>query len=74
MNCRLLRLFCPWDSLDKNTGLPCLPPGDLPNPGIEAASPATLTLQVDSLPLSHQEAYMYILIYMCCTPETNSTL
>ena len=29
------------------SGLPCPPPGDLPNPGIEARSP---TLQVDSLP------------------------
>ena len=30
----------PWDSPDKNTGvgLSCPPPGDLPNPGIEAAS------------------------------------
>ena len=33
------------------SGLPCPPPGDLPNPGIELTSPA---LQVDSLPLSHQ--------------------
>ena len=32
------------------SGLPCLPPGDIPDPGIEPASPA---LQVDSLPLSH---------------------
>ena len=31
--------------------LPCPPPGDLPNPGIE---PVSSTLQVDSLPLSHQ--------------------
>ena len=29
------------------SGLPCLPPGDFPNPGIEPRSPA---LQVDSLP------------------------
>ena len=28
-------------------GLPCPPPGDLPNPGIKPRSP---TLQVDSLP------------------------
>ena len=34
------------------SGLP-FPPGDLPNPGIEPASPE---LQVDSLPLSHQES------------------
>ena len=32
------------------TGLPCPPPGDLPDPGIEPTSPA---LQVDSL---HQES------------------
>jgi len=33
------------------SGLPCLPPGDLPNPGIKPASPA---LQAGSLPLSHR--------------------
>ena len=32
-------------------GLPCPPPGDLPNPGIDPESPA---LQVDSLPLGDQ--------------------
>jgi len=32
------------------SGLPCPPPGDLPDPGIEPLSPA---LQTDSLPLSH---------------------
>ena len=32
---------------DDWSGLPCLPPGDLPNPGIEPRSPA---LQADSLP------------------------
>ena len=32
------------------TGLPCPPPGDLPNPGIEPASLTTPALQVDSLP------------------------
>ena len=32
------------------SGLPCPPPGDFPNPGIEPASP---TLQVAALPLSH---------------------
>ena len=35
-------------------GLPSPPPEDLPNPGIEPASPV---LQVDLLPLSHQEAH-----------------
>ena len=33
------------------SGLPCPPPGDLAEPGIESVSPA---LQVDTLPLSHQ--------------------
>ena len=32
------------------SGLSCLSPGDLPDPGIKPVSPA---LQVDSLPLSH---------------------
>ena len=32
------------------------PPADLPDPGIEPVSPATPALQVDSLPLSHQES------------------
>ena len=32
------------------SGLPCPPPGDLPEPGIELVSPA---LQADSLRLSH---------------------
>ena len=33
------------------SGLPCPPPGYLPDPGIKLGSPA---LQADSLPLSHQ--------------------
>ena len=33
------------------SGLPFLPPGDLPDPGIEPASPAW---QANYLPLSHQ--------------------
>ena len=35
------------------SGLPCLPPGDLPDPGIELTSPASSAVQADSLPLSH---------------------
>ena len=34
------------------SGLPCLPPGDFPNPGIEPGSSAFW--QADSLPMSHQ--------------------
>ena len=33
------------------SGLPCPPPGNLPDPGIKPGPPA---LQADSLPLSHQ--------------------
>ena len=41
--------LCPWGFFRQEywSGWPCLPPGDLPNPGIEPRSPA---LQVDSLP------------------------
>ena len=40
------RLLCPWGFSRQEywSGLPCPPPGDLPNPGIEPGSPA---LQVD---------------------------
>ena len=34
-------------------GLPCPPPGDLYDPGMDPASPATPALQADSLLLSH---------------------
>ena len=36
------------------SGLLCPPSGDLPNPGIEPATPITPALQADSLLLSHQ--------------------
>ena len=44
------------------SGLPCPPPGDLPDPGIEPASPAAPALQADSLPLSHQGSPASILL------------
>ena len=41
-----------WFSRQESwSGLPCLPPGNLPDPGIKSESPA---LQANSLPLSHQ--------------------
>ena len=45
---QLIRLLCLWGFSRQEFwhGLPCPPPGDLPNPGIEPRSP---TLQVDSL-------------------------
>ena len=36
------------------SALPCLPPGDLPNPGIKPTSPEAPALQVGSLPLSYR--------------------
>ena len=44
-----VRLLCPWGFSRPEywSVLPCPPPGDLPNPGIE---PRCSTLQVDSLP------------------------
>ena len=46
------KLFSPWESPGKNTGVGChfLLQGDLPDPGIMPVSPA---LQADSLPLCH---------------------
>ena len=43
------RLLCPWgfSTQESWSGLPCPPPGNLPNPRIEPRSP---TLQADSLP------------------------
>ena len=43
------------------SGLPCPPPGNLPNPRIKTASPEPPALQADSLPLSHWGSlYVYI--------------
>ena len=50
------RLLFPWGFCKQEywSGLPCPPPGDLPNPRIECESPAFPALQVGSLPLSYQ--------------------
>ena len=51
------------------SGLPYPPPGNLPHPGIETASPAAPALQADSLPLSHQTSpnklykYFYFIFF-----------
>jgi len=44
-----------WDFSGQEywSGLPSPPPGDLPNPGIEFESPASLPLQADYLLLCH---------------------
>ena len=43
------------------SGLPCPSPGDLPDPGIKAASP---TLQVDCLPTEPPGKPVYLLIFL----------
>ena len=54
-------------------GLPCPPPGDLPNPGIEPMSPATPAVQVGSLhteppgkPFNHYISYQFWLSSAFC--------
>ena len=54
------------------SGLPCSPPRDLPNPGIEPRSPAAAALHTDSLPLSHQGSPP-ILQWLLNTSNTTST-
>ena len=41
-----IRLLCPWNFIDKNTGVGCyfLLQGDLPNQGIKLMSPVTSAL------------------------------
>ena len=41
------------------------PPGDLPNPGIEAESPVAPALQVDSLLVSKDSLLVSIYTYIC---------
>ena len=41
--------------------LPCRPPGDLPDPGIEYVSPMSPASQKDSLPLSHWDSSYFII-------------
>ena len=41
------------------SGLPCPPPGDLSDPGMEPESPMFPSLQTNSLPVSHRASPMY---------------
>ena len=53
-------------------GLPCTPPGDLPDSGTEPMSPETPALQADSLLLSHWgNPKIYIYTYIIHIPETH---
>ena len=47
--------------------LPCFPPGDLPDPGIEPMSSMSPALQADSLPLSHQGSLCFSVLYHCAS-------
>ena len=53
-------LLCPWifSRQEYLSGLPCLSPGDLPNPGIEPASPMAPALQANSVPVSQRGSYI----------------
>ena len=46
------------------SGLPCPPPGALPNPGIEASSPVSPALQADSLPTEPSRKPIAVLVYL----------
>ena len=74
------RLPCPWGFPRQEywSGLPCPPPGDLPNSGIEPRSPA---LQADSLHLSHQGSPSFAIrmdyflkIWYLCIATTSENL
>ena len=59
-------LFVGFPRKEYQSKLPLPSPGDLPNPGIEPASP---TMQADSLPLSHQgssfvSSLMFIIFFL----------
>ena len=59
------RLLCSWAISRQEywSGLPCPPPGDLPNPGIKPRSPA---LQENSLPFEPWgKPYPNLCVYYC---------
>ena len=65
-------LLCPRYSPDKNTGVPCPPPGDLPDPGIEPCLFTSLHWQAGSLPLAPSGYYGHSKFYT--TLERNNIL
>uniref|UniRef100_A0A4W2EVQ6 Uncharacterized protein n=1 Tax=Bos indicus x Bos taurus TaxID=30522 RepID=A0A4W2EVQ6_BOBOX len=54
------------------SGLPCPPPGDLPDPGTEPTSPVSSALWADSLPLSHPGSPSALLLTILPTIESKS--
>ena len=71
MDCYPASLFCPWDSLGRNTGVGChaFLQGNLSDPRIEPhLLGVNLHWQVGSLPLAPPGCvciYIYICIYIC---------
>ena len=47
------------------SGLPCPPPGDLPNPGIETVSLLSPALEVGSLPLVPPGKHAHVCVCVC---------
>ena len=72
------RFLCPWGFSRQEywSGLPCPPPGHIPNPGIKPRSPA---LQADSLPSEPPEKpyvkyeYTYMFFHRFPTSSGEST-
>ena len=62
-------LFMGFSRQEHWSGLPCAPPGDLPDPRINPAYPAAPTSQVDSLPLSHQGSPRRTTYTRNCVPK-----
>ena len=59
------RLLCPWGFSRQEywSGLPCPPPGDLPNPGIK---PRSLALQANCLPSEPPpQSLCWVLVAAC---------
>jgi len=50
-----------------SSGLPCPPPGDLPNPGIEPRSPAVQAYSLPSEPLGKQSRPQKLKKYVLST-------
>ena len=63
--------YCPCQGRAR---LPCPPPEDLPNPGVELAPAVAPALQADSSPLSHWEIPWYIYRMEYCSAMKNNEI
>ena len=64
------RLLCPWGFSRQEywSGLPCLPPGDLPNPGIEPRAPTLQARKQEQIP-TLEHVHIYIHTHTCTPPD-----